>query len=91
MMALIVYDVTDNRTRARLHRFLKEFGLNTQKSVFEGELSQEGLERIVAYARRHLDRKTDSLRIYGLCAACRRQVLISGQGLRLEPLDFVVV
>jgi CRISPR-associated protein Cas2 len=91
MMTIVTYDIVCNRRRARLHRTLKEFGLNTQKSVFECEVDKETLLRLAAAARAYIDPDEDSLRIYRVCAACQRQVGISGQGLKLVTLDFMVV
>ena len=91
MMAIVTYDIVCNRRRGRLHRFLKEFGLNTQKSVFECEVDKETLLRLVSGARQYLDPAEDSFRIYKVCAACQRRVAISGQGIKLVSLDFMVV
>jgi CRISPR-associated protein Cas2 len=91
MLAVIAYDISSNRRRGRLHRGLKEFGLNTQKSVFECELDAAGLARIVALAREWVDPETDSFRIYRFCARCQRQVAVSGQGLKVVSLDFMVI
>jgi CRISPR-associated protein Cas2 len=91
MLAIVTYDIVSNRRRGRLHRYLKEFGLNTQKSVFECEVDKETLLRLVAGARQYLDAEEDSFRIYRACAACQRQVAISGQGIKLLTLDFMVV
>ena len=35
MIVLITYDITSPKRLIKLHDFLKDFGLNTQKSVFE--------------------------------------------------------
>jgi CRISPR-associated protein Cas2 len=91
MMAIVTYDIVSNRRRGRLHRFLKEFGLNTQKSVFECEVDKETLLRLVAGARPYIDPDEDSLRIYRGCAACQRKVVVSGQGIKLVSLDFMVI
>ncbi|MBP9021489.1 MAG: CRISPR-associated endonuclease Cas2, partial [Syntrophobacterales bacterium] len=33
MIVLVTYDITDPKRLQNLHKFLKEYGLNTQKSV----------------------------------------------------------
>lgn len=91
MIVLVTYDISDNRTRGRLHKFLKEFGLNTQRSVFECDLDGKGLARLVAVARGLIDADTDSVRFYRLCASCQRKVTISGLGLKVTQLDFLIV
>jgi CRISPR-associated protein Cas2 len=91
MLAVVAYDITSNRRRARLHRRLKEFGLNTQKSVFECEVNRYTLSALAALARELVDEQTDSFRIYRLCARCQRKVAVSGQGLKVIPLDYRVL
>lgn len=91
MNVLISYDITSNKRRGRLHRFLKEFGLNTQKSVFECDLDPEGLARIVSFCRKLIDPKTDSVRMYKICVRCLRKVRISGLGLKITQLDFMII
>lgn len=90
MIVLVTYDISENRTRARLHKYLKEFGLNTQLSVFECDLDTQGLNRLAAKARELIDPDTDSVRFYRLCAGCQSKVMISGQGLKLTQLDFLI-
>lgn len=87
---LISYDISKNRTRARFHKFLKEFGLNTQKSVFECDLDDAGIVRVLAEARSELDTTTDTLRLYRICARCQRKVTVSGLGLKVVQLDYLI-
>lgn len=91
VLAVISYDIVCNRKRTRLHKFLKEFGLNTQLSVFECEIDEAGLSRIRSMAWQLVDPKTDSFRIYRLCARCQRQVAVSGQGLKVVSMDYMVI
>lgn len=91
MIILLTYDISSNKARSRFHRFLKEFGLNTQKSVFECDLDPEGIDCILAYARRIINPGRDSVRIYRICAGCLRKVTISGRGIRLTRLDYMIV
>lgn len=91
MHVLVAYDITDNRIRTKFHKFLKEFGLNTQKSVFECDLDREGIEKIASYARRHIDHRTDSVRLYRICTTCQKNVVVSGLGLKLLKLDFLIL
>lgn len=91
MNVLVSYDISSNKKRSKLHRFLKEFGLNTQKSVFECELDEAGLSRIAAYCRALINPRTDSVRMYRICANCLRNVRISGLGIKITQLDFMIV
>lgn len=90
MLAIIAYDISSNRARGRLHKFLKEYGLNTQKSVFECQVDLDALRVIVATAKTLLDPETDSLRIYRICSSCQKRVSLSGQGIKVVRTDFMI-
>ncbi len=90
MLAIIVYDISSNRVRAKLHKFLKEYGLNTQKSVFECQVDLDALQVIVATAKQLLDPKTDSLRIYRICSRCQKRVSVSGLGVKVTSMEFAI-
>ena len=91
MITLVTYDITDPKRLTQLHKFLKEFGLNTQKSVFECPIDDIALKRIRAYCRDNLDLLTDSVRIYKICSRCMGKVIISGKGIKITQLDYMVI
>ena len=91
MIALITYDITDPKRLNNLRNFLKEFGLRTQKSVFECDIDEEAIRRIRAYCRNRLDLASDSVRIYKICTRCISRVIISGQGLKVTQLDYMIL
>lgn len=91
MITLVTYDITDSKTRDDLRKFLKEFGLRTQKSVFECDIDEIAIKQIREYCRVNLDFHVDSVRIYRICNSCIRKVLISGQGLKVTQLDYMVL
>jgi CRISPR-associated protein Cas2 len=79
MITLITYDI------------LKEFGLRTQKSVFECDIDEEAIRQIRSYCKNRLDLASDSVRIYRICSRCINRVIISGQGLKVTQLDYLIV
>ena len=91
MIVLITYDITSPKRLIKLHDFLKDFGLNTQKSVFECDIDETGIKIIRAYCKENLDLATDSVRIYKICNRCINKVIISGLGLKVTQLDYMVV
>lgn len=91
MLTLISYDISDNRNRTKTHRLLKEYGLNTQRSVFECEISPETQESLVGHLSTLLDEEKDSLRVYAICESCVRKVVTQGQGIKLFPRFFEVL
>ena len=91
MITLITYDITEPKRLNDLRRFLKEFGLRTQKSVFECDIDDEALKRIRAYCRDNLDIAKDSVRIYKICNRCINKVVISGTGLTVTQLNYMII
>ncbi len=91
MIALITYDITDPKRLRRMHKFLKEFGINTQKSVFECDIDAVAMQRIRRFCAEELDLTTDAVRIYWICAGCLQNVVISGQGIKITQLDYRVL
>jgi CRISPR-associated protein Cas2 len=91
MISLITYDITDPKRLRNMHKVLKEFGINTQKSVFECDIDDAALKIIRAWCRVNLDLAEDQVRIYKICSRCLNKVMISGQGLKITQLDYAVV
>lgn len=91
MITLITYDITEPRRLNQLRYFLKEFGLRTQKSVFECDIDDAAIKRIRSYCRANLDLASDSVRIYRICNRCINKVVISGQGLKVTQMDYMIV
>ncbi|MDO8723668.1 MAG: CRISPR-associated endonuclease Cas2 [Syntrophales bacterium] len=91
MITLITYDITEPKRLNDLRRFLKEFGIRTQKSVFECDIDDLAIRRIRSYCKEHLDLSSDSVRIYRICSRCINRVIISGQGLKVTQLEYMIV
>jgi CRISPR-associated protein Cas2 len=91
VITLVTYDISSNKTRARVHRFLKEFGLPTQKSVFECDLDARGLSLLRGFFAETIDLETDSVRMYKVCDPCSRRTVFSGQGIKVVRLDYMVI
>ncbi len=91
MISLITYDITDSKRLKRMHTFLKEYGFNTQKSVFECDIDAIGLKAIREFCRTTLDLQKDKVRIYKICSRCINKVNVSGKGLKITQLDYAVI
>ena len=91
MIVLLTYDITEPRRLKRIHKFMKEFGLNTQKSVFECDIDDVGIKRIRRYCKEALELSSDSVRIYKICSRCLSKVELSGLGMKITQLDYMVV
>lgn len=65
-MALVIYDITDNKRRLRMVKCLEKYGLRVQRSAFEAFLDKKRRERMEREASKLIDEEEDSLRIYVL-------------------------
>ena|SRR5579863_2105327 len=77
---IVSYDIPDDRRRTRVHSALTGFGTWVQYSVFECFLDRR--QRILLEARllKEIHQREDTVRIYGLCGACKTKVEVLGRG-----------
>ena len=89
---LIVYDISNDRRRTKLHNVLLDFGTPVQYSVFECLLEPDQTEKMRRAIARTVRPKKDRVRVYPLCATCLEQVRItSGKDVIGEPPPALVV
>lgn len=74
---LVVYDISDDRRRTRLHDRLLDYGTPVQYSVFECLVDDKQLQKMQAMIRRTIRAKLDRVRIYRLCESCLQKVWLS--------------
>lgn len=71
MLYVVCYDIVSDRRRKKVADMLLDFGSRVQKSAFECDLKTESRRReLLSRVRPLLDPKTDTLRLYRVCAAC---------------------
>lgn len=58
---------------ARLARFLADYGVAIQPGLYELRLAREWLPAFRKRLQALIDPREDSVKIFGLCAACRRR------------------
>ena len=85
MRIVFCYDVVDDRKRRRLADRMERLLTRVQKSVFEGSVDRKRLEKIRRIAEREIDKTTDSVRIYFLCAKCMKATEILRVGAVIPP------
>lgn len=89
MRYVLVYDVADDRRRARLFRRLQRWLTPVQRSVFEGQ--DPPIEAIRDLVLDETDGREDDVRIYALCRACADRVEHLGVAVPLPDPDVPVV
>lgn len=67
---LVVYDISSDKRRTKLHNALLDYGTPVQYSVFECLLEPKQLERMRKAVRKVIRPRVDQVRYYFLCAGC---------------------
>lgn len=89
---LITYDIPSDRPRTRLADLLEDYGQRVQYSVFEAWLTEKQVFELMGRIRTLLEGAPEGgVRFYRLCADCRRQVVVIGQGETPTPPGPVII
>lgn len=70
---LIVYDISNDKRRTKLHSALLDYGTPVQYSVFECLLDQKEHEKMRKKVERVIKPKVDHVRFYTLCERCLKK------------------
>lgn len=71
MLYIVVYDISNDRRRTKVHKLLCGFGQWTQFSLFECFLNEKELITLRHRLDKLLDPEEDNVRIYHICQACQ--------------------
>ena len=80
-MLIVSYDFTNDKTRTRFSKFLKQYGNRIQYSVFSIGNSPRVLRNVIAEidARyKKLFKDTDSIVIFSTCERCKKKIIRYG-------------
>ncbi len=88
---VIVYDISVDRRRTKLHDLLLQYGSPVQYSVFECLLDSKRLARMKKAIARVIHPKEDRVRYYYLCQACLKKVEISSGPEVFDEVEAIVV
>ena len=89
MWYVVSYDVTDTRRRNKVAKLLEDYGDRVQYSVFEVPMKKpEHVEELLARLTKVIDPAKDSVYLYPLCARCREDTVVVGQGTAFDE-DYV--
>jgi len=73
MNYLITYDIEDNKRRKKISDLLEGYGKRVNYSVFEFYLTKKELGEIIMEAKKILNKKADSFRVYRICESCTQK------------------
>ena len=60
---LIIYDISEDKVRVNLAKFLSSFGVRVQNSAFEAKLNRKQFSKLVSGLERYVCSE-DSIRVY---------------------------
>ena len=87
---VISYDISDDRKRSKVANILKDYGKRVQYSVFECRLDEKTLNKLLGKLK-PFAKGNDSIRVYQICEACLKKVILMGRGEITEEPRFLVV
>ena len=90
MLYVILYDISDDTRRRRVHEALKDFGIRVQFSVFECDLDAKGMQELIDRIDFEIG-ENDSCRIYRQCESCRPVVKIIGRGKPYSEPEVLII
>lgn len=87
-LILIIYDISDNKNRAKMVKLLERYGIRVQRSAFEAKLRKRPYQKLRKKAQYYIDEETDSLRFY--CIEHPETVKSYGIGIKQTPNCIII-
>jgi len=84
LYVVVAYDIEDDRRRTRIARTLEGYGERVQYSVFECELDEARLRRLVQALERQL-RPGDAVRVYRMPRGEAGVLILGGRDMVESP------
>lgn len=75
-LAVVAYDIADDRRRTKAHKLLEAYGVPVQESVFLVELSARHWDELARRMLTLVDRAEDDVQVWPLCALCRSRAQV---------------
>lgn len=88
VFALVIYDITDNKTRLKFSKFLDGYGTRIQKSAYEIKTSAAKYKKMLDQIPQYCSEE-DSIRVYKLTS--RSEVTKWGKDLSTDIEDVVLI
>ena len=88
---VVVYDISNDKRRTKLHNALRNFGSPVQYSVFECILEKTEYNQLKQSVRKIIRPRLDHIRYYTICGACRDKIEIIGRTEIVSEKDVIVV
>ncbi len=77
-MYLITYDISLDKIRNKVSKILLDYGSRVQYSVFESDMNEQEMKKVLKKIKELIDPATDNVKFYDLCTACEKKTLSIG-------------
>ena len=89
---LVVYDISNDKRRTKLHDALVDFGTPVQYSVFECLLDEKGEQAMKRKVMKVIKPRVDQVRFYYICRECVQKVEVTcGKEVLSEKPNAIIV
>lgn len=88
---LVVYDISNNKRRNRVHKLLLDYGTPVQYSVFECLITTDEREKLEELIKKRIKPQLDHVRFYRICGSCQKEISILGRSEVTEDKNVFVV
>jgi CRISPR-associated protein Cas2 len=84
MISLVIYDIPDDRLRAKVADICLDYGLDRiQYSAFLGEMDHNRREELLQKVKRKIGKKEANVQLFPICdkdLRLRREIAVRGDG-----------
>ncbi len=92
MMTLVIYDISENRTRSKVATTCRRFGLSRiQKSAFLGDMSSVRRRELVEVLKRLLREEQGNIQIFVICRPDMALRTVIGEVMEDDEDDIIFV
>jgi CRISPR-associated protein Cas2 len=91
MLAIVVYDVPDDKRRTKLAKFLEGYGRRVQWSVFECFLSLDEMRDLYVRVGKLVKSEEDNVRFYWISEEAVGRSLVIGGEMPTSPPKYYVI
>jgi CRISPR-associated protein Cas2 len=91
MLAVVVYDIPDDKRRTKLSNFLEGYGRRVQWSVFECFLSLEEMRQLYEKVKTLVKPEEDNVRFYWISEEAVSRALVIGGEVPQPPPKYYVI
>ena len=81
---LVTDDISDNKIRNSLSKFLLQFGVRVQLSCFEIECGEKELKAVVSFIEKNIDKSLDSVFLFPISKNMESSIIEIGKGRELR-------